>query len=96
MTIKTKGRMSADVTGEPLKAYALRRIPGFSKGVIQGCDVTKCRSLVESIIWLLPIEKGSVSCSFMLKMLKAAILLDYGEMGRRELVKRIGQQLDEA
>ncbi|KAF9623185.1 hypothetical protein IFM89_037766 [Coptis chinensis] len=35
------------------------RIPGFSKGVIQGCDVAKCRSLVESIIWLLPIEKGS-------------------------------------
>ncbi|KAF9621207.1 hypothetical protein IFM89_016701 [Coptis chinensis] len=95
-TIKTKGRVLADVIGEALKAYALRRIPGFSKGVIQGCDVAKCRSLVESIIWLLPIEKGSVSCSFLLKMLKAAILLDSGEMGRRELVKRIGQQLDEA
>ncbi|KAF9616326.1 hypothetical protein IFM89_029102 [Coptis chinensis] len=58
-TIKTKGRVSADVIGEALKAYALRRIPGFSKGVIQGCDVAKCRSLVESIIWLLPIQKDS-------------------------------------
>ncbi|KAF9623025.1 hypothetical protein IFM89_036006 [Coptis chinensis] len=95
-TIKTKGRVSADVIGEALKAYALRRIPGFSKGVIQGCDVAKCRSLVESIIWLLPIEKDSVSCSFLLKMLKAAILLDSRDMARRELVKRIGQQLDES
>ncbi|KAF9607855.1 hypothetical protein IFM89_002987, partial [Coptis chinensis] len=72
------------------------RIPGFSKGVIQGCDVAKCRSLVESIIWLLPIEKDNVSCSFLLKMLKAAILLNSRDMARRELVKRIGQQLDEA
>ncbi|KAF9589851.1 hypothetical protein IFM89_028786 [Coptis chinensis] len=60
-TIKTKGRVLANVIGEALKAYALRRIPGFSKGVIQ-----------------------------------AAILLDYGDMAMRELVKRIGQQLDEA
>ncbi|KAL5706836.1 hypothetical protein ACHQM5_024954 [Ranunculus cassubicifolius] len=96
MTIKTKGKVSGDVIGEGLKAYALRRMPGFSKGVIQSSDVAKCRSLVESIIWLLPTEKGSVSCSFLLKLLKAAILLDSGETGRRELVKIIGPQLEEA
>ncbi|PIA33187.1 hypothetical protein AQUCO_04200147v1 [Aquilegia coerulea] len=96
MSIKTKGRVSGDIVGEALKAYALRRIPGFSRGVIQSCDVAKCRSLVESMIWLLPIEKGSISCSFLLKLLKAAMLLDSGEMGRRELVKRIGRELDEA
>ncbi|XP_042517303.1 BTB/POZ domain-containing protein NPY2-like [Macadamia integrifolia] len=96
VTIKTKGRMPGDVIGEALKAYALRRLPGFSKGIIQGGDVVKNRSLVETIIWLLPTEKGSAPCSFLIKLLKVAIMLDSGEMGKRELMKRIGQQLDEA
>ncbi|KAF9610668.1 hypothetical protein IFM89_023924 [Coptis chinensis] len=50
-TIKTKGRVSADVIGEALKAYALRRIPCFSKGVIQGCDVAKCRLKRSCIVY---------------------------------------------
>ncbi|XP_042494861.1 BTB/POZ domain-containing protein NPY2-like [Macadamia integrifolia] len=96
VTIKTKGRIPADVIGEALNAYALRRLPGFSKGIIQGDDVVKNGSLVDTIIWLLPTEKGSVPCSFLAKLLKAAIVLDSGEMGKEELVRRIGQQLDEA
>ncbi|KAE9466802.1 hypothetical protein C3L33_01297, partial [Rhododendron williamsianum] len=44
-TIKTKGKVSGDVVGEALKAYALRRLPGFSKGMIQGGDVIKNRQL---------------------------------------------------
>ncbi|KAG5535511.1 hypothetical protein RHGRI_023322 [Rhododendron griersonianum] len=95
-TIKTKGKVSGDVVGEALKAYALRRLPGFSKGMIQGSDVIKNRSVVETIIWLLPTEKNSVSCSFLLRLLQAVIALDCGEMGRKEVVRRIGQQLEEA
>ncbi|KAK6923136.1 NPH3 domain [Dillenia turbinata] len=95
-TIKTKGTISNDIIGEALRAYAFRRLPGFSKGTIQGGDFNKYRSLVETILWLLPTEKGSVPCSFLIRLLKAAILLDCGEMGRRELTKRIGQQLGEA
>ncbi|XWS41788.1 hypothetical protein CRYUN_Cryun17cG0113400 [Craigia yunnanensis] len=90
-TIKTKGRVSGDVIGE-----ALRRLPGFSKGMIQNNDFIKYRSLVETIVWLLPTEKGTVSCSFLLRLLRAAILLDCGEMERNELMRRIGQQLPEA
>ncbi|KAK4410067.1 BTB/POZ domain-containing protein NPY5 [Sesamum angolense] len=56
-TIKAKGRMPADVIGESLKAYALRRIPGFSKGSIQGGDLLKYRFLVDTITWLLPERK---------------------------------------
>ncbi|KAF8410206.1 hypothetical protein HHK36_002728 [Tetracentron sinense] len=96
VSIKTKGRIPFDVIGEALKAYSQRRLPGFSKGMIQGGDVVKNRSLLETIVWLLPTEKGSVPCSFLLNLLKAAILLDSGEMGKRELVRRISQQLEEA
>lgn len=95
-SIKTKGIQSHEVIGEALKAYSYRRLPGFSKGVIHSRDVGKFRSTVDTIVWLLPAEKGSVSCSFLLKLLKAAIIVDSGEMAREQLVRRIGQQLEEA
>lgn len=96
VTIKTQGRISGYVIGEALNAYALRRLPGFSKGIIQGGNVVKNRSLVETLVWLLPTEKGIVPCSFLLKLLKSAIILDSGEMVKKELVRRIGLQLEEA
>ncbi|XP_022843763.1 BTB/POZ domain-containing protein NPY5 isoform X2 [Olea europaea var. sylvestris] len=95
-TMKTKERMSADVIGESLKAYALRRLPGFITGTIQGDDFAKCRCMVDTISWLLPAERNSVSCSFLLKLLQASIALECGEMGRKEIMQRIAEQLDEA
>lgn len=98
MAIKTKdeGRSSPQVIGEALKAYTYRRLPGFNKGIINPGDIIKYRTVLETIIWLLPTEKGSVSCSFLLKLLKAARLVDCGENCKKSLVKRIGQQLQEA
>lgn len=96
ITIKTKGKVSNDVIGEALKAYALRRLPGFSKGMIQGGDMMKNQSLAETLVQLMPDEKGSVSCSFLLRLLRASICLGCGEMVRTELLRRIGLQLDEA
>lgn len=95
-TIKAKGRTSADVIGESLKAYVMRRFPGLSKGIIQGGDINKSRSLIEAIICLLPGNESCVSCSFLLKLFQASILLDCGETERRVLMKHIGRQLEEA
>ncbi|KAI3451935.1 hypothetical protein Pfo_008600 [Paulownia fortunei] len=95
-TIRAKGRISADVIGESLKAYALRRLPGFCEGTIQGGDLLKYRYLVDTITWLLPTEKNCVPCSFLLKLLQASFLLECEEMGRRELMQKIAQQLGEA
>ncbi|KAK8613586.1 hypothetical protein V6N13_101344 [Hibiscus sabdariffa] len=94
--IKTKGILSHEVIGEALKAYSYIRLPGFSEGVIDSRDVAKYRSIVDTIVWLLPAERGTVSCSFLLKLLKAAITVDSGEMATKLLVRRIGQQLEEA
>ncbi|XP_021751385.1 BTB/POZ domain-containing protein NPY4-like [Chenopodium quinoa] len=96
ITIKAKGRVSSDVIGEALKTYALRKLPGFSKGLVQGGDMQKNQSLVETIVRLLPKDKGSVSSSFMLRLLRASMSLGCGEMVRMELLWRIGLQLDEA
>ncbi|KAE8668135.1 BTB/POZ domain-containing protein NPY2 [Hibiscus syriacus] len=95
-SIKTKGVLSHDVIGEALKAYSYERLRGVSKGVFCSGDVGKYRSMVDTMVWLLPAEKGSVSCSFLLKLLKAAIVADSGNMVREQLRRRIGQQLEEA
>lgn len=93
--IKSKGRVSPQVIGEALKAYTYKRLPSLSKASMIHGDV-KIQSLVENIIWLLPPGKGSVSCSFLLKLLRVASLSGSGEAGKRELIKRIGRQLEEA
>ncbi|KAK4747244.1 hypothetical protein SAY87_026281 [Trapa incisa] len=95
-TIKMKGLVPSEVIGEALQAYALRRLPGFSKGVIHSNDVGKHRALVETILRLLPLEKGSVSCGFMLRLLRAAVLLECSEVERNNLMGQISLQLDEA
>ncbi|CAN1191305.1 BTB/POZ domain-containing protein NPY2 [Linum perenne] len=95
-TIKTKGKVSNFVIGEALHAYALRKLPGFNKTTVHNDDVLKYRSLGETLMLLLPQEKGSVPCSFMLKLLRAAIMLGCEEAERNELIRRISQQLEEA
>ncbi|KAL9690543.1 hypothetical protein QQ045_010945 [Rhodiola kirilowii] len=95
-SIKSKAIVSSEVIGEALKAYVYRWLPGISKGMIQYGDTGRSRSIIDDIVWLLPAEKGSVSCSFLLKLLKAASVLELGESVKGELVTRIGQQLEEA
>ncbi|KAF3435540.1 hypothetical protein FNV43_RR22629 [Rhamnella rubrinervis] len=95
-SIKSKSIIPNEVVGEALKACAYRRLPGFSRGMNQCGDKVKHRSTVDAIVWLLPAEKGSVSCGFLLKLLKAANFVESGVMVKEELVRRIGQQLEEA
>ncbi|KAK6152789.1 hypothetical protein DH2020_012428 [Rehmannia glutinosa] len=95
-TIRAKGRISPDVIGESLKAYSSRRLPVFNKGTVQGGDLLKYCYLVDTITFLLPTEKNSVHCNFLLKLLQASIMLGCGETVRRELMQRIARQLDEA
>ncbi|CAN6334694.1 unnamed protein product [Urochloa humidicola] len=97
LAIKAKGRTSSDVIGEALRAYACRRLfSSLDNAINNGLDCTKHCTTLETIISLLPTEKGSVSCSLLLKLLRASCLLGSGETYRNDLVKRIGTQLDRA
>ncbi|XP_042509660.1 BTB/POZ domain-containing protein NPY1-like [Macadamia integrifolia] len=97
VTVRSKGRMSADVIGEALKAYAIRWLPDSVNALVSDDYTLRNRSLVEAIIWLLPSDKGSEClCSFLLKLLKVAILVGAGDAPKEELLKRICWQLDEA
>lgn len=96
--VKAKGRTAGNVLGEALKAYAYRKLPGLLEGSVNSIsvDVAHYRNILETIVWLLPGDKGSVSCGFLLKLLKAACLLDAGENCQSELVKGVGRQLENA
>ncbi|XP_076949923.1 phototropic-responsive NPH3 family protein NPY4-like [Bidens hawaiensis] len=88
MTIKAKGRVSLEVVGESLKAYMHRRL---KKG-----DDVKNRFLIETILFLLPTERNSVSCDLLIQLLQECVRLDCGKTQKDELVKRVGQQLQSA
>ncbi|KAJ0702596.1 putative NPH3 domain-containing protein [Helianthus annuus] len=84
ITIKAKGRVSLDVVGESLKAYLHRKL---KKG-----DDVKNHLLIETILFLIPTERNSVSCDLLIQLLQECVRLDCGEMQKDILVKRIGQQ----
>ena len=91
-SIRRKGGVSPEVIGDALEVYAARRIQTDDH-----ChDVEEQRSLLETLISLLPGEKQSVSCGILIKLLKSSVSLECGEDVRKELSKRIGEKLEEA
>ncbi|CAH8351397.1 unnamed protein product [Eruca vesicaria subsp. sativa] len=90
-SIRRKGGVSVspEVIGEALEVYAAKRIQTDHHDDEQ-------RSLLETLISLLPSEKQSVSCGFLIKLLKSSVSMDCGEEVRRELSRRIGEKLEEA
>ncbi|KAI3435171.1 NPH3 domain-containing protein [Psidium guajava] len=110
IAIKSGGRIPSNLIGDALKIYASRWLPNVSRagnamkqaGSESDSDsnneepASKDRLLLETIISLLPAEKGAVSSSFLLKLLKAANILNAASSSRMELAKRVGIQLEEA
>lgn len=109
IAIKSGGKIPSSLIGDALKIYASRWLPNISRnGHINKQEesdsdsdsanevTSKDRLLLESIISLLPAEKGAVSCSFLLKLLKAANILNASSSSKMELARRVALQLEEA
>lgn len=107
IAIKSGGKMPSNLIGDALKLYASRWLPNIKnesvKQLASDSDSDKAnelsakhRLLLESLISLLPAEKGAVSCSFLLKLLKAANILNASPSSKMELARRVGGQLEEA
>lgn len=97
VAIKSKGRMSPELIGEALKAYAVRWLPDSYDALVAEGHMRRNQCLVETLIWLLPSDKSSgCSCRFLLKLLKVAILVGGGEHVKEELIRRISFQLHKA
>ncbi|KAL6969399.1 hypothetical protein U1Q18_029112 [Sarracenia purpurea var. burkii] len=112
IAIKSGGKtVPSNLIGEALRIYASRWLPNVSKETKifkkvesgSGSDsdsggkmTSKHRLILETITSLIPAEKGAVSCSFLLKLLKAANLLNASASSKKELSRRIGFQLEQA
>ncbi|CAL0314100.1 unnamed protein product [Lupinus luteus] len=110
IAIKSSGKVPWDLIGDALKIYASRWLPNITRnGHVKkqtssdsdssdsATEITsKHRLLLESIVSLLPAENGSVSCSFLLKLLKASNILNASSSSKIELATRVGLQLEEA
>lgn len=99
IALKSGGKVPSNLVGDALRIYASKWLPNISRNLENGETTpsnSKSRLLLESIISLLPTERTAVSCSFLLKLLKAASILRASSSSRTELARRIGIQLDEA
>ncbi|KAE8687968.1 BTB/POZ domain-containing protein [Hibiscus syriacus] len=107
IAVKSGGKIPSNLIGEALQIYASRWLPNISRKVKANRGRTsdsdsadevssKHRLLLESIVSLLPSEKGDVSCSFLLKLLKAANILNASSSSKAELARRVALQVEEA
>ncbi|XWS69081.1 hypothetical protein CRYUN_Cryun04dG0149000 [Craigia yunnanensis] len=109
IAIKSGGKTPSNLIGEALQIYASRWLPKISRKVkankeaasdsdsdLAGEVTSKHRLLLESLVSLLPSGKGAVSCSFLLKLLKAANILNASSSSKMELARRVALQLEEA
>ncbi|KAL8550571.1 hypothetical protein ACS0TY_009121 [Phlomoides rotata] len=99
VAIKSGGKVPGNLIGDALRIYASRWLPTVVSKCGDGDDSevdSKHRLLLESIVSLLPGEKGAVSCSFLLKLLKAANIVKASSSSKTDLARRVALQLEEA
>ncbi|KAH9622740.1 hypothetical protein KSS87_012991 [Heliosperma pusillum] len=97
ITVKSKGRMDAAVVGEALRTYAVRWLPESIEALVSDDHIERNKSLIETIICLLPPDKSlGCSCSFLLKLLKVGVLVELDDSVREELVNKVSLKLDQA
>ncbi|CAI0440196.1 unnamed protein product [Linum tenue] len=103
--IKVKG-MRFELIGAAIMHYATKWLPGMIKdgGTTTNKDDPLApsvqskdqRMIVESLISIIPPQKDSVSCSFLLKLLRMANMLRVAPALVTELEKRVGMQFEQA
>ncbi|XP_028756097.1 root phototropism protein 3 [Neltuma alba] len=107
--IKSKG-VCADLIGSVITHYASKWLPELSSIDVAERSLTqfqespesvavswmKKRFFVETLVGVLPPEKNSIPCNFLLRLLRTANMIGVEAAFRSELEKKISRQLDEA
>ncbi|PIN17685.1 hypothetical protein CDL12_09648 [Handroanthus impetiginosus] len=71
-------------------------VAGSKEDIIPVVQAKDQRMIVESLISIIPPQKDSVSCSFLLKLLRTANMLKVAPALVTELEKRVGMQFEQA
>ncbi|CAK9174677.1 unnamed protein product [Ilex paraguariensis] len=105
---KAKG-VRPDLVGSIITHYASKWLPELSSNEVAAALTAvqetpesataswmKKRFFVETLVGILPPEKDSISCNFLLRLLRTANIVGVEGVYRAELEKRVSWQLDQA
>lgn len=100
--IKSTNTVQPQLIGEALHVYACRWLTGNWPNEAStsqdhgGGDVERKRRIHESVVSLIPADRGSVSIGFLLRLLSVASSLAVSPATKAELLRLAGSQLEEA
>ncbi|XP_028753024.1 BTB/POZ domain-containing protein At5g47800 [Neltuma alba] len=103
MAIRSAYVLPPPLIGEALHVYACRWLPGITKlrsstSSASQTEESKERNgrILETIVGMIPADRGSVSVGFLLRLLRVANFLGVSPMTKTELIKRASLQFEEA
>ncbi|CAA0818029.1 BTB/POZ domain-containing protein [Striga hermonthica] len=104
-SLNSTNSIEQKLIGEALHVYTCRWLPDdiiTENELNNECSTSASESpnmkkkILETIVCLIPVEKGSVSVKFLLKLLRFANFLDVSSATKSELLRLCGLQLEEA
>ncbi|XP_027919814.1 BTB/POZ domain-containing protein At5g47800-like isoform X2 [Vigna unguiculata] len=103
MAIRSTYVLPPQLIGEALHVYACRWLPGITKLKSSGSSVSqteeskeKNRKILETIVSMIPADRGSVSVGFLFRLLSISIHLGVSSVTKTELIRRASLQFEEA
>ncbi|MED6131696.1 hypothetical protein PIB30_012135 [Stylosanthes scabra] len=103
MAIRSTYVLPHQLIGEALHVYACKWLPGLTNIRSSGSSLAqteeskaKIQKILETIVSMIPADKGSVSVGFLLKLLSISSHLGISPTTKTELIKRASIQFDEA
>lgn len=102
-TIRSTKKFPPALIGEALHVYAFKHLPSplefqeqaQSSSARTDDILNKHQRVLEAIVSMIPTEPGSVSGSFLFRLLKIACYVGASTSTKAELIRRSGRQLDE-
>ncbi|URD93281.1 NPH3 family [Musa troglodytarum] len=102
-TIRSTKKFLPTLIGEALHVYACKHPPSplefqeqaQSSSALTDDTLNKHQRVLEAIVSMIPTEPGSVSGSFLFRLLKIACYVGASTSTKAELIRRSGRQLDE-
>lgn len=103
IAVRSTNMLPSQLIGEALHVYASRWLPDTTRTRTIGStaaqpeEITvKNQRILEAIVSMIPAERGSLSITFLLRLLSLGNYLGSSQLTKTELVRRSSQQLDEA
>ncbi|KAK4439489.1 BTB/POZ domain-containing protein [Sesamum alatum] len=101
--VKPTNMLQPQLIGEALHVYASRWLPEITESRPNECSTSqeqdspvRKQKILETIVGLIPADKGSVSIKFLLRLIRIANFLEVSPVTKAELVRLSGVQLEEA